>query len=68
MIEKPEKDADVLQHIVQWIKTHHPKSSGIVYCFSRKDTEAMAEGLTMNGISSGYYHADLEDVSIMISL
>ncbi|KAI7886348.1 ATP-dependent DNA helicase [Lichtheimia hyalospora FSU 10163] len=61
VIEKPEKDADVLQHIVQWIKTYHTKSSGIVYCFSKKDTQVMAEGLTMNGISSGYYHADLED-------
>ncbi|KAJ8659580.1 hypothetical protein O0I10_004557 [Lichtheimia ornata] len=61
VLEKPEKDADVLQHIVQWIKTYHAKSSGIVYCFSKRDTETMAAGLTMNGISSGYYHADLED-------
>lgn len=64
VLEKPEKDADVLQHIVQWIKTHHAKSSGIVYCFSKRDTETMAAGLSMNGISSGYYHADLEDVSL----
>lgn len=63
VLEKPEKDADVLQHIVQWIKTYHAKSSGIVYCFSKRDTETMAAGLSMNGISSGYYHADLEDVS-----
>jgi ATP-dependent DNA helicase RecQ len=38
----------------------HPDQSCIVYCFSRKDTESLAEALIDAGLSAGAYHAGLE--------
>jgi ATP-dependent DNA helicase RecQ len=38
----------------------HPDESCIVYCFSRKDTESLAEQLQAEGFSAGAYHAGLE--------
>ena len=32
---------------------------GIVYCFSRKDTEDVSSGLCERRIRAAYYHADL---------
>ena len=33
--------------------------AGIVYCFSRKDTELVASGLCEKGIKAAHYHADV---------
>ena len=33
---------------------------GIVYCFSRKDCEDVARGLSERGIASHCYHSDLD--------
>ncbi len=33
--------------------------AGIVYCFSRKDTEAVASGLCEKGMKAAHYHADV---------
>ncbi|NQW17291.1 MAG: DNA helicase RecQ [Chloroflexi bacterium] len=38
----------------------HEKESAIIYCFSRKDTEHIAERLSANGIDAMPYHAGLE--------
>lgn len=38
----------------------HPDESCIVYCFSRKDTESLADLLLEEGFSAGAYHAGLE--------
>ena len=38
----------------------HPDESCIVYCFSRKDTEALAKTLQGEGFCAGAYHAGLE--------
>jgi len=38
----------------------HPDDSGIVYCQSRKGTEAMAATLRANGFSAVAYHAGLD--------
>jgi superfamily II DNA helicase RecQ len=44
--------------ILRYIKNEtEPGSSGIVYCFSREDTENMADFLTTNGVSADSYHA-----------
>ena len=47
--------ADVAQYILD---VHHD-ACGIVYCFSRKDTEAVAAGLQGHGIPAASYHAQL---------
>ena len=38
---------------------HHPDQSVIIYCFSRKDTESIAEKLSAIGYKAGTYHAGL---------
>lgn len=38
----------------------YKNESVIIYCFSRKDTEAIAENLKLNGFSARAYHAGLE--------
>jgi len=48
-----------VQKIVSLLRKH-PDQSCIVYCFSRKDTEALAEALREEGFSAGAYHAGLE--------
>jgi ATP-dependent DNA helicase RecQ len=47
------------EQVVQWIKAR-PEETGIVYCQSRKSTEALAERLRAAGISAQAYHAGLE--------
>jgi ATP-dependent DNA helicase RecQ len=38
----------------------HPGDAAIVYCISRKDTEAMAEWLRVNRLRAAFYHAGME--------
>jgi ATP-dependent DNA helicase RecQ len=38
----------------------HPGEAGIVYCISRKDTEAMAEWLQTHRLRAAFYHAGME--------
>jgi len=38
----------------------HPGEAAIVYCISRKDTEAMAEALRANRLRAAFYHAGME--------
>lgn len=47
--------------IVALIQNKFPRSSGIVYCFSRKDCENTAKELTAAGIKTVAYHAGLTD-------
>jgi len=48
-----------LQKIIALLAKHKDESC-IVYCFSRKDTEALATLLQEEGFSAGAYHAGLE--------
>ena len=48
-----------LQKIISILKKYQDESC-IVYCFSRKDTESLAEILQEEGFSAGAYHAGLE--------
>jgi ATP-dependent DNA helicase RecQ len=47
-----------LQQIVNFVK-NRPNQSGIVYCLSRKNTEAVADKLRASGINATHYHAGL---------
>ncbi len=47
------------RQIIQYIRKNQGKS-GIIYCLSRKQTEALASTLNVNGIRAVPYHAGLE--------
>src|SRR5207245_8501041 len=47
------------QQVLDFIRAH-PNDSGIVYCASRKSTNALAEKLTKDGIEALPYHAGME--------
>ncbi|MDQ2068827.1 DNA helicase RecQ [Natronospira bacteriovora] len=47
------------QQLLQFIRQRHAGDSGIVYCLSRKRSEATAEWLTEQGIEAIPYHAGL---------
>ncbi|XP_068595516.1 recQ-like DNA helicase BLM [Brachionichthys hirsutus] len=57
----PKKPKKVDEDCISWIKKHYPRDSGIVYCLSRKDCDAMAESLQRAGILALSYHAGLRD-------
>ncbi|XP_029378867.1 Bloom syndrome protein homolog isoform X2 [Echeneis naucrates] len=56
--KKPKK---VDEDCISWIKKHYPRDSGIVYCLSRNDCDAMAESLQRAGLLALSYHAGLSD-------
>ncbi|ORZ00626.1 P-loop containing nucleoside triphosphate hydrolase protein [Syncephalastrum racemosum] len=63
VFEKPDKPDAVIQHMAKWIMNNYPRSSGIVYCLTKKETHAVAGGLykeSKGRIRCGVYHADLE--------
>src|SRR5438093_5067082 len=51
--------ASAYQQVLDFIRGH-PNESGIVYCASRKSTDALAEKLTKDGIKALPYHAGME--------
>ncbi|XP_068168942.1 recQ-like DNA helicase BLM isoform X2 [Antennarius striatus] len=57
----PKKPKKVDEDCISWIKKHYPRDSGIVYCLSRNDCDAMADSLQRAGISALSYHAGLSD-------
>jgi ATP-dependent DNA helicase RecQ len=52
----PKKDS--LKTILALLQAY-PNESAIIYCFSRKDTETIAEKLNERGYNAGTYHAGL---------
>ncbi|XP_037306777.2 recQ-like DNA helicase BLM isoform X2 [Pungitius pungitius] len=57
----PKKPKKVADDCIDWIKKHYPRDSGIIYCLSRNDCDAMAESLQRAHISALSYHAGLSD-------
>lgn len=57
----PKKPKKVDEDCINWIKKHYPRDSGIVYCLSRNDCDAMAESLQRAQILALSYHAGLSD-------
>ncbi len=58
--QKP-KQSECWGQIAQLIKGYPANTTGVVYCFSRKDCEAMAQFLCKRGIKAQPYHAGLSD-------
>ena len=50
---------DAHAQVVDVLK-RHAGHAAIVYCISRKDTEAMAASLKANGVRAAFYHAGME--------
>jgi ATP-dependent DNA helicase RecQ len=48
------------KQLLQFIKTSHPKDSGIVYCLSRKMVDETAEWLAGQGFTALPYHAGMD--------
>jgi ATP-dependent DNA helicase RecQ len=50
---------DARTQVLEALRRHHGEAA-IVYCLSRKDTEAMAAVLRANRVSAAFYHAGME--------
>jgi ATP-dependent DNA helicase Q1 len=64
VVKKPSSAAAVITMMVEEILTKHKDQTGIVYCLSKADTEAVAKGLgeaSEGRIRAGTYHAGMED-------
>jgi bloom syndrome protein len=45
----------------EWIKENHPRSTGIMYCFSKRECEEVAKQLReKNGLLARHYHAGMD--------
>lgn len=54
------KNEDIADNIVNFIKEKFPNSSGIIYCASKKNCEELSKKLKDKKLSSDFYHADRE--------
>jgi superfamily II DNA helicase RecQ len=55
------KTNKVLDDMAEFIQTHHPSGAGIVYTFSRKEADTVAEQLCERGIVAESYHSAVSD-------
>ena len=55
-----DKIGNGVEQVIQMVKSR-PNESGIIYCFSRKETETMAVKLSSIGIKAEAYHGRIED-------
>uniref|UniRef100_A0AC34PZQ3 ATP-dependent DNA helicase n=1 Tax=Panagrolaimus sp. JU765 TaxID=591449 RepID=A0AC34PZQ3_9BILA len=57
---KPSTNSEVLDELKNIINQRFPRESGIIYCFSRKESEELAADLKSRGLAAAYYHAYME--------
>ncbi|XP_032301942.1 ATP-dependent DNA helicase Q1 [Coturnix japonica] len=57
---KPSNNDDFIEDIVKIINGRYKGLSGIVYCFSQKDSEQVTVSLQKLGIKAGTYHANMD--------
>ncbi|WP_337982744.1 RecQ family ATP-dependent DNA helicase [Lysinibacillus sp. C5.1] len=50
--------------LLEHLKRGTLEGTGIIYCTTQKETERVAEWLSLNGISAAYYHSGIRDVTI----
>ncbi|XP_070551110.1 ATP-dependent DNA helicase Q1-like isoform X1 [Ptychodera flava] len=60
---KPRKHEQFLEEVSNLLKGKFKGQSGIVYCFSKKEAEKVADDLKQRGIRALPYHADLDHKS-----
>ncbi|XP_023574830.1 ATP-dependent DNA helicase Q1 [Octodon degus] len=58
--QKPSNTEDFIEDIVKLINGRYRGQSGIIYCFSQKDSEQVTISLQKLGIHAGAYHANME--------
>ncbi|XP_078276096.1 ATP-dependent DNA helicase Q1 [Rhinoraja longicauda] len=58
--QKPTRFESCIEDMVKIINSRYKGQSGIIYCFSQKDTEQVAMSLQQLGIAAGCYHANME--------
>ncbi|KAI8363834.1 P-loop containing nucleoside triphosphate hydrolase protein [Choanephora cucurbitarum] len=64
VVQRPDSADETINHITDWILTHYPNQSGIIYCLSKKDTETVASSIyreSKGRIKCGAYHADMDE-------
>ncbi|MGH0190549.1 UNVERIFIED_CONTAM: hypothetical protein FKN15_047558 [Acipenser sinensis] len=57
---KPSSTEDFTEDIVKLINKRYKDQSGIIYCFSQKDSEYVSVNLQKRGIKAKPYHANME--------
>ncbi|TKR60452.1 hypothetical protein L596_027697 [Steinernema carpocapsae] len=57
---KPAKEAEFLDELMRVLTTRFKNQTGIIYTFSRKETDEVAKALRKRGIACGPYHAYIE--------
>ncbi|XP_056408937.1 ATP-dependent DNA helicase Q1 isoform X2 [Hyla sarda] len=57
---KPSSSSDFIEDVVKLINDRYKGQSGIVYCFSQKDSEQVTMSLQKLGVRAGTYHANME--------
>ncbi|XP_054974226.1 ATP-dependent DNA helicase Q1 [Sorex araneus] len=58
--QKPSSAEDFIEDVVRLINGRYKGQSGIVYCFSQKDSEQVTMSLQKLGVRAGAYHANME--------
>ncbi|KAM6216300.1 LOW QUALITY PROTEIN: ATP-dependent DNA helicase Q1 [Rhynchocyon petersi] len=58
--QKPSNTEDFIEDIVKLINGRYKGQSGIIYCFSQRDSEQVTVSLQKLGIHAGAYHANME--------
>jgi superfamily II DNA helicase RecQ len=58
---KPDSKDALIKDMVAFIKTNHINHAGIIYTFSRKEADEVADSLCENGIVARSYHSDVTD-------
>ncbi|KAJ6621593.1 P-loop containing nucleoside triphosphate hydrolase protein, partial [Mycena sp. CBHHK59/15] len=64
ILPKPSSAVAAIAAMKDYILENHLNQTGIVYCFTKKDAEQVAEGLreqSQGKIKTGVYHADRKD-------
>lgn len=58
---KEKKGKQVIKEIAAMIVNNYRNDTGVVYCFSRKECEVVAQDLRQCGVNASAYHAGLSD-------